>query len=283
MWKQRFLQQPSSDGETSQCCPWHPKPRIICTDLKRSALNMKPTIYATTIFWLWNISGLCMTAKALGHRYWFEEVCFEIETNGFCNNLFLIVKRLTVVHDSKSLGTPALIWRGLLRIWNKQYLQQPFSNGGMTQCCPLIWRNLLRIWNQRSLQQQFSYCDSSQCCLWQPEPRMIGTDLKSSTSTLKLFLQQPFSYGETSQRCPWQQKPRIIGADLKGSAPDLKPTAYAATISYCETYQCCSWQPKPMIICTDLKRSASNLKSTVSATTVFWFWNVSALSTTTTT
>ena len=110
------------------------------------------------------------------HRYWFEEVRFEIETNGFCNNHFLIVKRLSVVHDSQNLGTPALIWRGLLLIWNQQYLQQPFSNGGTSQCCP-----------------------------WQPKPRIIGTDLKSPASNLKLFLQQPFSYGETSQRCPWHK------------------------------------------------------------------------------
>ena len=46
---------------------------------------------------------LSMIAKALYDLYWFEEVNFESETNGFCNNLCLIVKRLNVVHDSQNL------------------------------------------------------------------------------------------------------------------------------------------------------------------------------------
>ena len=49
IWNQRFLQQPFSYCETSQCCPWQPKPRIIGTDLKRSASNLKPTVCAVTI------------------------------------------------------------------------------------------------------------------------------------------------------------------------------------------------------------------------------------------
>ena len=95
------------------CCPWRPKHGIIGTALKTSASNMKPTFSATTIV--------------------------------------LTVKRLSVVHDSKNLGTSALISRGLLRIRNQQYLQQPFSCGETSRCRPR-----------------------------QPKPRIIGDDLKRS-------------------------------------------------------------------------------------------------------
>ena len=77
---------------------------------------------------------LSMTAKAMDDLYWFEEVCFDSETNLFWNNHFLIVKRLNVLHDSQNLETPALILRGLLLIWNQQYLQQPCSYGEASRC-----------------------------------------------------------------------------------------------------------------------------------------------------
>ena len=100
IWNQRFLQQPFSYGEARQCCPWQLKARIIGTDLKRSASNLKPTVSATTLFLLWHMPMLSMTTKTKTHRYWFEEVCFESETNGSYNNHDMIVKRLNVVHDS---------------------------------------------------------------------------------------------------------------------------------------------------------------------------------------
>ena len=151
IWNQRILQQPFSYGETRQCCPWR-------TDLKSSASNQKPTFSATTMFWLWNVSVLSMTAKAWDHLYCFEEVCLEFETKSFCANHFGIVKRLSIVHESQSLGAPALIWRGLLLIWNQQYLQQPSSYGGASRCFP-----------------------------WQPKLRIIGTALKKSASTVKTY------------------------------------------------------------------------------------------------
>ena len=122
----------------------------------RSASNLKPTWSAATIFLWWNVSMLSMTTRAKEHRYWFEEVCFEYEANGFCNNHLLIVKRFNVVNGSQGQGTSVLIWRGLLQIWN-----------------------------QRFLQQLFSYCESSQCCPWQPKPMIICTDLTRSASNLK--------------------------------------------------------------------------------------------------
>ena len=91
---------------TSQCCSWQPKPRIIGTDLKRSASNLKPTVSAATIFLivkrlsvvrdrqnhpflLVEVSMLSMTAIANDHWYSSEEACFRYETNGCCTNPFL--------------------------------------------------------------------------------------------------------------------------------------------------------------------------------------------------
>ena len=156
IWNQLFLQQPSSYGETSQCCPWQPEPKIIGTDLKRSAPNLKPTISATTFCSLRNVSVLSMTARAWDHRYRFEEVCFESETSGFCDNHFLIVKRLSVVHGNENHWSSVLIRRGLLQMWNQRFLQQLFSYGEASQCCP-----------------------------WQPKPWMICTDLRRSASNRK--------------------------------------------------------------------------------------------------
>ena len=152
-------------------------------------------------FLCWNVSLLSMTNKALDDQYWFEKVCFEYGTNGFCNKHVLIVKRLNVVHNSQSQGTSVLVWKGLLGIWNQLFLQQPSSDGETSQCCP-----------------------------WHPKPMIIGTDLKSLLRIWNQpFLQQLFSCGETSQCCPWQPKPRNIGAALKRSASNLKPTVSAAT------------------------------------------------------
>ena len=194
IWNQRFLQQPFSYGETSQCCSWHPKPRIIRTDLKRSASNLKPTVYATTIFWLWNVSALSWAAKAWYPRYWFEEVCFESETNGFCNNHFLILKRLSVVQDCQK---PAIIGTDLKRsasnlkskisattiflLWNVSVFSwQPRLGASV-----LIWRGLLRIWNKLYLQQPSSYGDKSRCFPWKTQPMIICNDLKWSASNMK--------------------------------------------------------------------------------------------------
>ena len=129
---------------------------IICTDLKRSASNQKPTVSAATILWIWNVSMLFMPATAYDHRYWFEKVCFESETNGFCNNHFLMDQHLKVVRDNQSKTKSVLIWKGLIGIWHQRLLQQPFSYG-----------------------------EASQCCRRQIKSRMIGTDLKRSPSNLK--------------------------------------------------------------------------------------------------
>ena len=96
---------------------------------------------------------LSMTPKAYDNLYWFEEACFKSETNGFCSNSVLMVKRFNVFHDSQSLGSSVLIWRGLLRFWSQRFLQQPFSYGETNRCCPWHWK-----------------------------PRIIGTDLKRSAS-----------------------------------------------------------------------------------------------------
>ena len=126
-----------------------------CTDLKRSASNLKLTFSATTIFLWWNISMLSMTAKSLYDLYWFEEVCFESENNGFCNNVFLIVERLNVVHDSQSRGRSVLFWRSASNM-------KPRVSAAL-----------------------FSYCEASQCCLWQPAPWIICTDLNRFASNMK--------------------------------------------------------------------------------------------------
>ena len=99
---------------------------IIGTDLKRSASDLKPTVSAATNFLWWNVSMSCMTPNANDNRYWFEEVCFEPETNCFCSNHSLMVRCLNVVHDSQNLTSSVLIWKGLLWIWNQLFLQQPF-------------------------------------------------------------------------------------------------------------------------------------------------------------
>ena len=102
-WSQRFLQQTFSYGETYPCCPWQRKLRIICSDLKRSSSNRKTTVSAATIFWLWSVSMLPTATNTYDNRYWFEEVCFEYETNDFCNNHYLMVKRVNVVHATRSI------------------------------------------------------------------------------------------------------------------------------------------------------------------------------------
>ena len=63
LWSKRFLQTPFSDCETSQCCPWQPKPSIIGTDLTGPASNLKPMVSVATILLWWNVSMLSMTAE----------------------------------------------------------------------------------------------------------------------------------------------------------------------------------------------------------------------------
>ena len=70
---QRFLQQPFHVCETSQCCP--------------------------------------LQHETYDDRYWLAEICFESGTNRFCNNRFVIVKCLNVVHDSQSIGSSVQIWK----------------------------------------------------------------------------------------------------------------------------------------------------------------------------
>ena len=127
IWNQRFPQQPFAYGETFQLCPWQPKHMIIGADLKKSASNVKPTVSAATVFLWWNVSRLSMTTEAWDHLWWFEEVCYESETTGFCSNHLLIVKHLSVRYDTESLGSSVQIWRGVPRIWSQRFLQQPFS------------------------------------------------------------------------------------------------------------------------------------------------------------
>ena len=97
-WNQRFLHQPFSYCETSQCCPWQTKPRIIGTDLKRATSNLKPTASAATI--------------SYGKT---SQCCPWQQTD---------------------LRESVLIWKSLLRIWNHRFLQQLFSYCEMSQCCP---------------------------------------------------------------------------------------------------------------------------------------------------
>ena len=59
---------------------------------------------------------LSMTATALDDLYRFEDVNFESETAGVCNNYLIIVKRLSVVHDCQIVGSSVLIGRALLRM-----------------------------------------------------------------------------------------------------------------------------------------------------------------------
>ena len=189
IWNQRFLEQPSSCGETFQSCAWQKQRMIISTDLKRSASNLKPTYSAATIFVCWNVSMLCMTTKTNDDQYWFKEVFLEPETNGFCSNRSLMVKHLNFVDDNQSLRSSVLIWRGLLWIGNQRFHNNhsmfvkrlSFVHYSQTLWWSvLIWNGLLQIWSERFLQQQFSDCETSQYCPWQPKPRNIGFDLKRS-------------------------------------------------------------------------------------------------------
>ena len=134
---QRFLQKPYSDSETSQCCPWKQNnlwSSVLIWTLFASKL--KPPCSATTIVLYWNFSMLCMTTKVYDNRYWFEEVCFEPGTTVFCSIMFLTVKLLNVVQDSKHLRSSVLLCKSQLRLGNHRFLQQPFSDCEASQCCP---------------------------------------------------------------------------------------------------------------------------------------------------
>ena len=220
---------------------------IIGTDLKRSASNLKPTFSAATIFLSRNVS--------MNHRYRFEEVCLESKKKVLCSNRSLIVKRLLVVHDNQSVWWSVLMWRDLLRIWNKRFLRQSSSCGETSQCCP-----------------------------WQPKPRIIGTHLKRSASNLQPTISAAtlFSWWHVSMLSMTTNALDDLYC-FEEVCFELKTNGFCSNHSYCETSQCCPWKPNPMIICIDLKRSASNLITTVSAATILWFWNVSMVSMTTNT
>ena len=117
-WNQLFLQQPFCYCEVSQCCPWQPKHRIIGTDLKK--------------------------------------VCLESEINGFCNNHFLMLKRLNVVHNAKHYNNRYWIEEVCFESATNSFLHRPSSCGDKSQCCPR-----------------------------QQKPRIIGTNLKRSASNQK--------------------------------------------------------------------------------------------------
>ena len=149
--KAPFLQQPFSHCETSQCCLWQPELRNIGADLKRSVSNMKPTCSATTGFLWWKVPCCPWRPKHEITGTALKTSASNMKPTFSATTIVLTVKRLSVVHDSKNLGTSVLIWRGLLRIRNQQYLQQPFSCGERSRCRPR-----------------------------QPKPRIIGDDLKRS-------------------------------------------------------------------------------------------------------
>ena len=113
-------------------------------------------VFCSNHFLLWSVSMLSMNTNAYDNLYWFEEVGFRSETKRFCSNHIRILKRLNVVHDSKRLWSSVLIWKSLLLIWNRRFLQQPLSCG-----------------------------EAFQCRAWHPTPMIIGTDLKRSASNLK--------------------------------------------------------------------------------------------------
>ena len=251
IWNQRFVQQPFSCGEAFQCCAWQQTRMIISTDFKRSASNLKPKCSATTIYVWWPVSMLCMISKTYDNLYWNEEVFFEPETNGFCNNRSLMVKHLNFVHDSQSLRSTVLIWRGLLQIGN-----------------------------QRSPKQQLYVCETSQCFWWQPKPMMIGTDLKWPPSNLKRAVSATtiFLIVKRLSLVHNSQNPGTSVLIWRGLLQIWTKRFLQQPFSYCETSQCCPWQPKPGIIGTGLKGSASNLKPTISATTIVLLSNVSVLS-----
>ena len=130
-------------------------PRIIRTDFNGSASNLKPTVSATTMILLWNVSVLSMRIKTCDPRYWFE---------------------------------------GLFRIWNQRFLQQPFSYRETSQCCQrqskprIVGTDLKRsasLLKPTVSQQPFSDGETSQCCSWQPEHRIISADLKKSVTIPK--------------------------------------------------------------------------------------------------
>ena len=159
---------------------------------------------------------LSMTAKTQYHRYSFEEVCFRYETNGFCSNYDLMVKRFNAVHDSQRPAWSVMMWRGLLQIWNQRLLQQQFlivkrlnvvHDNQSLWSSVLIWQSLLRICSQRFLQQPCSSGETFQCCAWQAHPMIITTDLKRSASNQKstvsattIFLRRDVSVLSTTAR-----------------------------------------------------------------------------------
>ena len=163
---QRFLQQPFYVCETSQLCPlqhetyddqyWFAK---ICFESETNgfcnnrslivkrfnvvhdnksiwasvqirkwcALNLKSTDSAAPIFQWWHVSMLSTTTKRIIIVTDSKRSASNLKPTVFCNDHFLVVKHLNVVHDSQNLGSSVLIWRGLLRIWNQRFLQQLVS------------------------------------------------------------------------------------------------------------------------------------------------------------
>ena len=198
-----------------------------------------------------------------------------------------MVKRLNVVADSQRPGWSVLVWRGLLQIWNRRFLQQPFlivkllnvvhDNQNLWSSV-LIWKGLLRIWHQRFLQQPFSCGETSQCYLWQPKPTIIGTDLKGSALKRKPMVSATTIF----LWCPRQPKPKIIGTDLKRSASNLKQTVSATTFLLRWDVSMLSMSAKDYDHRYWFERSASKLKPTVSVATIFSWWKVSMLCMTTT-
>ena len=253
---------------------------IIGTDLKKSASNLKPSFSATTIFWWWDISMWFMTTKALDYLYWFEEVCFESETTSFCNTSFIIVKRLSVVHDSQSIGTPVLIWRGLLQIWNQRFLLQPFSflwNISMLSMRAKAYHN--RYWFEEvCFSSETNGIRNNHFWLW--DVSMLSVSARNLNH--RYWFEEVCFECETNGFC----NNHFLIAKRLSVVHDNQNLGTSVLIwqgllliwnhrylqhpfSYGETSRCCPWQPKPMIIGTDLGRSASNLKPAASATT-FW-------------
>ena len=222
---------------------------VIGTDLKRSASNLKPTFSAATILCFWNVWLLSNTPKTYNDLYWFEEVCFESETNVLCNNNFICLKRLIVVNYDKSLWWSVLIWRGLLRIWNLRFLQQPFS-----------------------------YCETSQGCPWQQKPRIIGTDLKGSASKLKptvsattfVLIMKRLSVVHYSQN---QRSSVLIWRGLLQIWNQRFLQQLFLNVMRLHVVLGCRSPGWSVLI----GRSASKLKPTFSATTILSLWHVSVL------
>ena len=177
-----------------------------------------------------------MTTKNKHHLWWFETVCYESETNGFCRNRFRIVNRLDVVNDNQSLGSSVIIWWSLLLIGNQRFLQQPFHVCETSQCCPL---------------QHETYDDR----YWFAE-----MCFKSGTNCFcdsRFVIVNRFNVVHDSQS---------IGASVqirKRCASNLKATDSARPIFRWWSVSMLSTTTKPIIIVTDSKRFASNLKPTV--------------------